>query len=275
MTEDVPTTFQIRQEERKDIKARGPIIEGLARKYLAETPLTQERPWEEKDIEKIKQFFLESAPHSHPKLYPSYWEHIILTGLYARNLAREMNIPGYDPLQAQVLGLIHDIGRLLVPHRYYRNDIAAGLLLKDIGIRPEVMAKEHPVARVLGRGTRVKSIEDITEPQRVIDIADNLGRRTQEGVLFTADDIESYSSGQPERYKNTVFPSETWAIHQLAESGKQKLGEELIEAEINWMRESGVDVERIRAEVTASFNSPQNQDFLSALKNAQSSGTTL
>ena len=269
MTEDPPIPNQTRQEERRDIKIRGPIIERLAKTYLSETPLVQERPWEENDIEKIKQFFLETAPYSHPRVFPSYWDHIVLTGLYARNLAREMKIPGYDPLQAQALGLIHDIGRLLVPHRYYRNDIAAELLLKAVGIRPELAAQEYPAARILGRGDNARSIEDITGPQRIIDIADNLGRTNHLGKLFTLDDLDTYVSQQPERYKDTVFPSETWGIHQLTKGGKQKLGERLVKAEIEWMRSEGVDIDRIRDEIASSFNSPQNQDFLNTLKAAQ------
>lgn len=269
MTGETNSSFQIRQAERQDVKIRGHLIFHIAQAYLPETPLVQEREWEEKDIATIKKFLVDAAPYAHPKVYPNYWEHLSLSGIYGRIFSAQIPDADISPVEAEAIGLLHDLGRLIVPHRYYRNDIVENLIFKDLGIRNEFLSKTPPMARILGRASLVKGIGDLSGAQRIIDVADNLGKRKPDGSFFGIEDITPYASGQSERYKDVVFPSERWGIHQLDEGGRQLFANGLLQDEIEWMKDRGVDFDSARQSAQKMFGSRENQDWLFAVKDAQ------
>lgn len=269
MTVEDNSSFRMRQNERQDVRVRGPLIFHVAQAYLPETPLVQDREWKEQDIDTIKKFFVDAAPYAHPRVYPNYWEHLLLSSIYSRVFSAQRSDANISPIEAEAIGLLHDLGRLIVPHRYYRNDIVENLIFRDLGTRNEFLSKIPPMSRILGRTNPVGGIGDLSDAQRIIDVGDNLGKRKPDGSFFGIEDITPYAIRQSERYRNAIFPSERWGIHQLDEGGRQLFSNKLLQDEIDWMKSRGVDFDFTMQKAQEIFGSRENQGWLFAVKDAQ------
>lgn len=173
-----------------------------------------------------------------------------------------------SPEEAQCLALLHDLGRMVVPHRYLRTDLVGQRLIQRIGIREELWRKQPPVPSILGRGKAVGSINDLSPAQRLMDVADNLGKRNQDGTLFNEEQMKDYNSNRTERYKEVAWSSERFGISAL-ETGKQKFAISLVKDEIEWFKNKGIDFKKLRQEVEDEFKKPENQEWLFAVKEAQ------
>src|SRR5438876_547135 len=83
------------------------------------------------------------------KVNPSYWQHILMCSLLAKALAERIRLPEFSPNEAESAGLMHDAGRLMAPHRYFRNALLNEALCRQIGIRKSFMALMPPEKSVL------------------------------------------------------------------------------------------------------------------------------
>lgn len=257
--------------EGQDAQKRYNLIVHNAREHLGQTALVENRAWTQKDVEKARAFLVASAPFAHPKVNPGYWEHITLASLYAYKLAEHTDLQELNPYEAQTLLLLHDVGRLISPHRYLRNDLVAHRLMQKVGTHPKTLEKLEPMRGLLGLPGQnpVNALEDLTVSQRIIMIADNLGKKDKDGNLFDIKTMKSYDMAQPTRYTAGVWPSENAGKERLV-AGRQRIATDLLLAQIDWIiQEYSVDFNKLREEVAEEFNRPQNQKFLLALKDEQ------
>lgn len=267
LTPDIKTQIE---SEGRDISIRGPQILGIARPLLTSTALVREQAWTPKDPHALKIFFVEAAPFTHPKLSPTFWDTTLLCSLYEKAIAQKLEL---DPAEAEVVGLIHDIGRLITPHRYYRNDLIAKNFAKHAGIRPEVMDQIAPLDRIIGLSRGVDDFEDLSLKQIVNHVADNLGRSNSEGELVTLTEIMKFNSAK--RYRQTLWPSETRAVNALNEpkgkwSTKETWCNALVITEALWLHSvHGIDLDEVRLQVQEELDSNENQTWLYEVKVSQ------
>lgn len=260
--------------EGADAQRRYELILYHAQECLRGTALVLEKEWTPDDISQTRQLFLASAPFAHPQILPSYWEHIILSSIYGRKLSQLTNHPDLNPYEAECLLLINDLGRLVAPHRYLRNDLIAQRLSQKLGIRKSFLQKFPSMFKLLDLEPRpYRTLADMPEVQRITFVADNIGKKDSEEKLFNVKSIVSWSVAQPRRYiPDSPFPSEKRGLKALVEEGKQQLDIELLLQAIQNLAENyGIDFDQLREEVAKEFSQPENQAFLLGLKDAQES----
>lgn len=274
----MPVERQIyeRQQERKDTILRRDLVVGIGREYFAGTALVEDKPWTVRDLVQVDKFLIATAPFAHPKVAPSYWEHLILASLYGRFIAERAPGIGLDPNEAEALLLLHDAGRLAIAHRYLRNDVVEHSIFLRVGVRPELLEKLPSVPGMIGvkvpfiSSVTYTGFEDVPNVQRATDVMDNVGKRGRNGELFDIKEYQEYSMGQPARYTGGMWPSERRGRRAIAEGGKQKFALELTLAEIDWLKEThGIEFSSLREAVAQEFGKLEHQAFLLALKDAQ------
>lgn len=226
---------------------------------IQDTALVQDRPFDSSDVTQVRLFLTSAAPYTGKKLFPNYWEHILLTSVYAKILAERVG--AIDPYQSEVVGLLHDVGRLVVPHRYGRNDAVGKVFLTRAHVRLGIVDSIAPLDRILGMQRSIRGVEDLTLEQRINHIADNLGRRDANGVLLTVEGILQLSSGR--RYTNPIWPSEKNALDYLNREGREEWANQLVCNEaLYFMIQNGVDFDEVKEAVDAEFNKADNQEWL-------------
>ncbi len=256
--------------ERNDVKTRGPIIVEILRDNLANTALVQERPFQQSDIVETRQALLLAAPYVHPKVFPDYWDHIVYSSILARHIARKVGSNTLSPYEAESLQLIDDIGSLVVPHRYFRKNVAGRLVSRNIGVRQSLAAKHPPIPEILGRGQAVMTIDNLTLPQAILDLSDNMGKLNPDGTPLSITQIQGLYESQASRYTGGVFASERFGLRALTQGSKQQLAIDLIFDEIKLLANAGVsDINEVLRAAFTEFSLAENQDYLRALKQAQ------
>lgn len=230
---------------------------------LADTALVKEQAWSQNDVAQVRAFLLEAAKVADPTLFENFWEHMLLSSIYARRLAEQLNLSDLDHFEAEGIMLLHDLGRLVASSGYFRNDRLAEALFRRIGVRPDVAEKLPPIDKILGiGGGPITSIDQLTPSQRVTQVADNLGRK-KNGKMMTLEDLQSTSLSN--RYQGT-WPSEVRALRQLTEPGEgaqtiKKQADNLINDEIAWMKDE-VDFDTLRSHVLKESQEPQHQQWI-------------
>ncbi len=183
----------------------------------------------------ILKLFKEATPLIHPNVLPSYWEHIFASAAIAQAM---------DP-KLKTTVLLHDIGRLAIPHRYYRTDLIGHLMLRKIGV-PEEIITHIPNMKDFLEGTA--TFEKLTPEQRIVNLSDNLGKRTSDGTLFTVETFLEYLAKQKNRYpENHPFSSEKYGVSHEREASK--LQAQIVIQTIQWLKSLGVDFYAIRESI--------------------------
>lgn len=265
-----PLEAEQRYKETQDFLIREPLIRDVFKSCLERSALVCEKNWGRDEVDALKVGYIETAPYAHPKVFPNLWDHLDLAEIFAGKLAEKVNSHELEPYEAQALGVLHDLEVLAVPHRYLRKTLVGEILLKEVGIRKELLDKLPPIPRIIGIRNPIRSIGDLSLPQIVLDCADNLSKLNPNGTLKTTEEIMQYGSAQPGRYKNTLFASEREGIRQLTEGGKQKFAIDLLKSEMKFLKDKhGVDFDSLRVEVMNEFNSDEHRKWRAEVKNAQ------
>jgi FMN phosphatase YigB (HAD superfamily) len=248
-------------------------ISQIAPDFLAHTALYEERPWTPEDTERIRDFLVVSAPYSNPKLMPGFWEHTLLASIYAEILTDHVKPLDITQAEAEGLELLHDIGRIISPDQYYRNELLADLIFKKGNNKTSSeLAKLPDNSQILGlRGKPVTDIHDHTPAQRITRVADWLGKFNTIGDLVTPEEIINSSNASFKRYRE----KEQWLTTKIGisaiEAGKGELGNQLFTDAVSWLRQSGVDLDKVRDEVRKKFDDPDLKKWLFDALNAQES----
>lgn len=260
----------LRQAERADVKIRGPIIVGILRDGLKDTAFVSDKAFTQEDTSKARLAFLMAAPFAHPKVFPNFWEHCLYNSILARHIAGKVETDQLPPMEAEALAFIHDAGSLAVPHRYYRKDKVGELFDKNIGVRADLLKKQPNLSEILGKGKARKDLSDMTLPQIILEVADNVGKINDDGTARTLEQTISYNQSQPQRYGGGVFPSERFGLRALTLGGKQEFANEILEHEINFLKSQyGIDLEEVIQAAFAEYEQPENQQWLRTVKQAQ------
>ena len=256
---------EIRLERASDIQ-RLQIFTEIGRRAFEKTALLENKDWDNTDETAVDSYLLQIAPFVHPKIEPSFWQHLIFTSVYAEMLAEKTGI--MNPTEARIVAKLHDIGTAINP-TFLRKEYLGASLLKVIGIKNEVIKSFPPVPRIYGVGGSIKSTEDMTPKQNLVNVADNLGKMGPNG-LFTKKAFIENAKGQPSRYPPSIWPSSQVGYTRLTEKNKQDHAVQLVLDEIQWLEEKyKINFDELKNSVQAEFENPERQKFLTSLINAQ------
>lgn len=262
MAENLPN--EILAQELSYIRERCPVIAEAGKKHFANTPLVTNAPWNPSVDQKIRQFYIDVAPLTPETLLPNFWEHELLVSIYARRLAALIALAVVSPLKAQANGFLHDLGRVVIPHRYFVNDLVGNILFGSIGFRRDFQLDMYPSDRSLGFYNPLKYLKDLTLPQMINHVADGLGRRNPKGELVKVSNL--LQAGSARAYPGGVWETEDQA---LALATKREAWENRLRIkEVNNFRSKfGIDFETLREAVWAEFQDDRNQQWLEDVKN--------
>lgn len=222
-------------------------------------------------IYQAQNFLSIGAQETNPPVLAIYWEHVMTAVDLGKRIAQRVTEQGgeINPLEVEFLLWIHDIGRLALPVAFYRNDLVGNRLLTDIGVPRRVTANLPSLGKLLEAADKMnltnkqitfekalipkqKKLAEsyfvsLSSIQRIINLADNLGKGGTRGILDIPSFIE-YFKVQEKRYvdQDTAWPSIHWATYKDRRKKGAVLQVYVIERTIQWLESMGVDFEEIR-----------------------------
>ena len=250
----MPNPDKFRATEEPEAVKRYVLLKELGRKRFIDSHVVRTGEVNEDDILGARRFLAEAITATNPPVWASWFEHIFI----AQELGRKIGDP-----TTQFLLSLHEIGRLVSPGAYLRNDFINRRLLKEFGIPPEIVDEFFPIERFLevsgelgldeeqlrwqkplSDDQKAKALiffESLTNQQRITNLADNLGKRNDKG-LFDIRGFFQYLQTQEQRYKGeSPWPSENWSIPRRP--GSAVLQAFIIEETLKWLQNKDVNVE--------------------------------
>ena len=220
----------------------------------------------QEDIETVKQFLTKAITAVNPEVLASYFEHVIIAPELGRRITKEIEVRGLrfevNKDEVEFLLWLHEIGRLVDPGGYLRNDLIDEHLLIEFGLAKSLIQNLPPIRTFLQVGKMLeleneqihgeknlnsnqeKIISDyfnlFTPTQRIIFLADNFGKRNEDGKLFNLQTLLSYIRMQEDRYKDE---DEKWI--SVRRPAGAILAIKIIEKTIEWLEGLGIDFENI------------------------------
>lgn len=213
------------------------------------TPSEQEN-FTPEDVKKVQEFLLTAFPEGSDNVRTH--RHLQTTGRFAAAIAERTG--EYNPSTLHVMGLLHDVGRLLThpdgvnPHRYFRNDLLGDALMKKLGLPQKFAAILQPHASYL-HPERFQRLEDFSPEQRILIIADICGKKKDDGSIqpFTETMAYHYASrNKLATAKEGPWPSENAAMRIVTPALVEQWGK-LYESIVQWLQSTyGIDIEDVR-----------------------------
>lgn len=245
---------ELRIRENPESVARYARLKELGRELFAETSVVKEDVLTWEDVKVARNFLSTGTQETNPTVWSVYWEHVIIAPKLGRMLATKAQEKGVgvDPNEVEFLLFLHDIGRLVLPGGYLRNDLIGDRLLHECGLPQEIISKLPSLVDLMSAAEKQTPAENyfrsLSPATRIINLADNMGKRDQDG-LFSVPAFLKYLNTQEERYsQESPWPSTSWAI--LRRKDATSLQYDTIERTNRWLTESGVDFEKVRKELT-------------------------
>ena len=242
-------------------------LKELGKEFFSATPITQEGVIKPPDVQLIKSFVSEAITQTGPEVWASYLEHVVIAPELGTRIAEAVSATEQHVDSNLIEGLLwlHDIGRLVTPGAYFRNDLIDLRLLREFGFPPSLTDHMFRLDELLETADSLAMTEDqisfkkglderqtalaqayfdaLSPEQRIINLADNLGKRGEKGI-FGIDEFMRYLQSQEDRYEHTSrWPSVEWAIERRQQGAV--LQAFVIRQTIQWLSELGVDVESI------------------------------
>lgn len=262
--------MSVREIEGIEAQKRFNIFLKEGQLHFANTGFVQPRPFTETDRRLSLSFLVNTAPYADHKIHQGYWASVVLSSIYGSKLVRGVGIPDLLSEEAAAMMPLGDLGKEISP-RYLRGELVGQVLMAKMGFRKELLSKYPPIPQILGlRKPIIRSLNDMTPAQAILDFADNAGKLNPDGSLFDINTTIFGAAARNQQYSGGLWPSEDRGKRALSEEGKQDLAIQLLKQEVEWLSQSyGIDFADLRERVVAEFQSPFYQEFLLAVKDAQ------
>lgn len=222
----------------------------------------------EEDVLRAREFLAQAAQVSNPPVRATYWDHVIIAPELGKRLAEQATEKGLieNPYEVEFDLYLHDMGRLVTPAAYFRNDLIGKRLLIEVGVSPEKVKQLSSLSKLLEvadqldfsqdqlrfesplneeQAAKVKEYFDsLTPAQRIVNLADNLGKRGNNG-LFTLALFKDYLSSQEQRYdtQDSPWASIHWSLPRRRQSAV--LQWYTVSKTVTWLEENGIDLRNI------------------------------
>jgi broad specificity phosphatase PhoE len=245
-------------------------LETLGKKIFAGQKLTQETITKN-HVELAKKFLIDGASEINPQVLPAFWEHILLSPNLGKRIAEKLasTQKSVNPNAIEFLLYLHDIGRLIIPSAYFRNDLIGDRLLLAVGLEKELIDNLPPLGRISvladeeefndeelnfekplsteQKKTVQKYFDSLSPTQRIINLADNLGKRDNNGI-FNLASFENYLKTQEKRYsEDSHWACIHWAIQRRR--GAALFQYHLVKKTYDWLGKLNIKVDKILHEL--------------------------
>lgn len=174
------------------------------------------------------------------------WIHMRLVGKIAKKAAQMINTSEgkeiVNPSELEVLGILHDAARILIGNTVFHNDRVNDVLLrKRLGIRKDLTDKMHSIEWLLSE--EEISIEDLSTEQKILKLADTLGKFDENDNLQSSQDLlanyDNWLKATLERKPSGAYTEEIFRQRSQDYARKDKT---LIKETRNWFNSiSGIE----------------------------------
>ena len=145
--------------------------------------------------------------------------------------------------QIEFILWLHEIGRLVNPHVYLKDELIDLRLLKDFGIPKRITDMLLPLNEfkkaAISHNAASSFFSKLTPAQRIVNLADNFGKRDGKGKLFDLKSLSMYLKTERSRYGANLNWKPEYDLLQ----------EETVEKTIAWLAELGVDFAAVLKEL--------------------------
>lgn len=244
-------------------------LKKLGKQYFKKSHVAKTGEINKEDVLTAKNFLAKAITEMNPEVNSTYFEHIFIAVELGRKIAKQTEKINND--QVEFFLWLHDLGRLVSPGAYLKNDLIAESLLFEFGIKGELRNSLFPLKDLENTACGLelneeqlngeKSLSDqqkkiaeeyftsLTPNQRVINLADNLGKRDDKGKLFCLDSFFQYLKTQESRYhQDELWPSISLTVEKRRDGAI--LQAFIVEKTVEWLRSMDIDLEKIRQELT-------------------------
>ncbi|MBI4009299.1 phosphoglycerate mutase family protein [Candidatus Roizmanbacteria bacterium] len=210
------------------------VLKKLGKELFSQSDVVRRINVTSKDIEIAKQFLAKAITATNPEVLSLYFEHVIIAPELGRRIVQKLGDRSYELgvkwEEIEFLLWLHEIGRLVDPAGYLRNDLIEEQLLKDFGIPTRLIDQLPPiktmikVAKMLNlsetqsKGEAELTVEQqkiasdyfnlLTPIERLVFFADNFGKLDQNGRLFDFESFINYLRTYGSNYPESEFAVE-------------------------------------------------------------------
>lgn len=167
--------------------------------------------------------FIDQVADINPTVFnESTGEHLRLTAMYAKKFAEKLRDAGVeiDVEKAEILGLIHDAGRMFT-HRKGRNEAVEAVLLRKIGFSEELLKDLYPDTLFAPEG--LEKMTDLDTAKKIMTNSELIKQNPYWACVLTADLLAKSEKGKLRRWE------------QVFEKGH--FSDKYIEAPVMWPSE--------------------------------------
>lgn len=251
---------RVRVVESPQLVERYEILKELGKEIFAGSDLVEKSLVSEKTIGLAKEFLAQAAQKIIPPVRASWWEHSLISPELGKQVtkavikAKPSLIKKINPLETELNLYLHDIGRLVTPGAYFRNDLICNRLLREMGIPKKTIERMFSLESLMevaeGKVGLDEYFDSLSLSQKIIFLADNLGKRDKNGKLFDLDIFLKYLSTESGRYAQTSpWPSVARSLrareHPLIYEGKPG-AYVIVKKTVDWLESLGINFEEIR-----------------------------
>lgn len=241
------------------------VVKKIGKELFGQSDVVKSGKVNPKDIELAKEFLAKAVTSTNPDVLSLYFEHVMIAPELGKRIVERLIVnrylSGVSWEGVEFLLWFHDLGRIIDPGGYLRNDIIDDNLLLEFGFSKNLLQNLPPVRTFLQVGAMLdlnqKQIQGeenlnleqekialdyfnlLTPTQKIILLADNFGKRDEKGLLFSLETFLRYLRTEKRRYQG----DKNWAIDRMP--GGEILNIYIVEKTINWLETLGVDFEAI------------------------------
>ncbi len=239
------------------------VLKKLGKELFAQSDVAKVGNVSSDDIEIAKEFLKRAITATNPGVLSLYFEHIIIAPELGKRIVDALGDKSYElgvrREEVEFLLWLHEIGRLVDPAEYLRNDLIEEHLLKDFGI-PEELINQMPPIETMLKVVQMMNLQEnqiqgqeklnseqekiardyfylLSPTQKLIFFADKKKKKSLNGDIFNFERYITYLRTYATNYPNSEFSDEI--------RGTVILTIYIIEKTISWFEALGLSYEAI------------------------------
>lgn len=188
-------------------------------------------------------------------------DHLELVAIFARGLGgklKDTHPQEFESLnldELEVLGLFHDMGRFIT-HRFYRNEVLERHVLRESGVRPDIIANNPLVSFSFKRkgftdAEVQKTLDDWSPEARITVLADFCGKPTDDGGIRTFDEVMDYHINSRRNYEERTGLKTEWPSERTLDPPVVDFSARVYERLRYWAVRKGADPAIVRTDLLA------------------------